>query len=206
MVLKVVNWVHNDKIESYGLERGQLSTQCKYQVIWSWKSQLSTQYKKYRGCLLRASSLSFHWEIPGFQCLMLSCWRLSWKCGFCSFWFLSLPENVFRPKSVVFIKICSFHKDPWISVKICGFVKIRSFHQNPRFLSKSVVFHQNPRFLAFLSELSRGQHQIGILCETKDHLPRKVTPIFEVVSHCNDYQVERNMTSTAHYPRYTCAS
>ena len=28
MVLKGVNWVHNDKIRSYGLERSQLGTQC----------------------------------------------------------------------------------------------------------------------------------------------------------------------------------
>ena len=42
MVLKWVNWVHNTKIGSCGLERSQLSTQCKYQVIWSWKE--STGY------------------------------------------------------------------------------------------------------------------------------------------------------------------
>ena len=51
MVLKGVNWVHNTKIRSYGLERSQLvhndkirsnglersqlGTQCKNQVIWS---------------------------------------------------------------------------------------------------------------------------------------------------------------------------
>ena len=35
MVLKVVNWVHNDKIMSNGLERSNLGTQCKNQVIWS---------------------------------------------------------------------------------------------------------------------------------------------------------------------------
>ena len=51
MVLKGVNWVHNAKIRSYGLEmshrvhndktgangleRSQLGTQCKKQVIWS---------------------------------------------------------------------------------------------------------------------------------------------------------------------------
>ena len=35
MVLKVVNWVHNDKITSNGLERSQLDAQCKNQVIWS---------------------------------------------------------------------------------------------------------------------------------------------------------------------------
>ena len=29
MVLKGVNWVHNDKIRSYGLERSNLCTQCK---------------------------------------------------------------------------------------------------------------------------------------------------------------------------------
>ena len=31
MVLKGVNWVHNDKIRSNGLERSQLDTQCKNQ-------------------------------------------------------------------------------------------------------------------------------------------------------------------------------
>ena len=35
MVLKGVNWVHNAKVRSYGLERGQLDRQCKNQVIWS---------------------------------------------------------------------------------------------------------------------------------------------------------------------------
>ena len=39
MVLKGVNRVHNDKIRvhngSNGLERSQLGTQCKNQVIWS---------------------------------------------------------------------------------------------------------------------------------------------------------------------------
>ena len=29
MVLKGVNWVHNDKIRSYGLERSNFCTQCK---------------------------------------------------------------------------------------------------------------------------------------------------------------------------------
>ena len=35
MVLKGVNWVHNDKIGANGLERSQLGTQCKNQVKWS---------------------------------------------------------------------------------------------------------------------------------------------------------------------------
>ena len=33
MVLKGVNWVHNAKLRSYGLERSQLGTQYKIQVI-----------------------------------------------------------------------------------------------------------------------------------------------------------------------------
>ena len=105
-------------------------------------------------------------------------------------WF-SPKTVVFRPKSAVSIKIHSFHKKPQI------FIKIRSFYQNLWFSSKSAVFIknrsfrpkllifvkirdflENPRFLAFLSELSRGQYQIGILCETKDHLPRKLTPFY----------------------------
>ena len=34
MVLKGLNWVHNDKIGSNGLERTNLGTQYKNQVIW----------------------------------------------------------------------------------------------------------------------------------------------------------------------------
>ena len=40
MVLKGVNWVQNDKIGSNGLERSQLATQCKNQVIWSSKESI----------------------------------------------------------------------------------------------------------------------------------------------------------------------
>ena len=42
MVLKGINWVHNDKIRSNGPERCQLGTQCNNQVIWSSKGQLGT--------------------------------------------------------------------------------------------------------------------------------------------------------------------
>ena len=35
MVLKGVNWVHNDNIRSSGLERSNLGTKCKYQAMWS---------------------------------------------------------------------------------------------------------------------------------------------------------------------------
>ena len=40
MVLKGVNRLHNDKIGSNGLERNQLGTQHKNQVIWSWKESI----------------------------------------------------------------------------------------------------------------------------------------------------------------------
>ena len=40
MVLKGANWVHIDKIMSNGLERSQLGTQFKNQVIWSWKQSI----------------------------------------------------------------------------------------------------------------------------------------------------------------------
>ena len=40
MVLKGVNCVHNDKLRSNGLERGQLGTQYKNQVIWSRKESI----------------------------------------------------------------------------------------------------------------------------------------------------------------------
>ena len=35
IVLKGVNWIHNDKTRSNGLERSQLGTQYINQVIWS---------------------------------------------------------------------------------------------------------------------------------------------------------------------------
>ena len=35
MVLKEVTWLHNDKIRSTGVERGKLDTYCKNQVLWS---------------------------------------------------------------------------------------------------------------------------------------------------------------------------
>ena len=43
MVLKGVNRVHNDKIGANGLERSQLGTQYKNEVIWYWKE--STEYR-----------------------------------------------------------------------------------------------------------------------------------------------------------------
>ena len=43
MVLKGVNWVHNDKIRSNGLERSQLYTQCKIRSYGLEMSHLGTQ-------------------------------------------------------------------------------------------------------------------------------------------------------------------
>ena len=43
MVLKGVNWVHNDKIRSNGIERSQLGIECKIRSYGLEKSQLGTQ-------------------------------------------------------------------------------------------------------------------------------------------------------------------
>ena len=40
MVLKGVDWIHNGKIRSNGLERSQLGTQSKYPVKWSSKESI----------------------------------------------------------------------------------------------------------------------------------------------------------------------
>ena len=40
MVLKGVNWVHNDKIRSNDLERSHLGTQCKNELIWFLKESI----------------------------------------------------------------------------------------------------------------------------------------------------------------------
>ena len=46
MVLKGVNWVHNDKIGSNGLERSQLGTDnAKFRSYGFERSQLGTQWK-----------------------------------------------------------------------------------------------------------------------------------------------------------------
>ena len=43
MVLKGVNWVHTDKLRSFGLERNQWDTQCKVRSYGFERSQLGTQ-------------------------------------------------------------------------------------------------------------------------------------------------------------------
>ena len=40
MVLKGVNWVHNDQIRSNGPEQSQMGTQYKNWVKWSWKESI----------------------------------------------------------------------------------------------------------------------------------------------------------------------
>ena len=70
MVLKGVNWVHNNKIrsnglersqlsiqyknQSYGLERSQMGTQCKNQVLWSWKESIGYTMIKLGDVVLKA--------------------------------------------------------------------------------------------------------------------------------------------------------
>ena len=71
-----------------------------------------------------------------------------------------------------------FHQNLQFSSKSTIFRPKIQFSPKSTFSSKSAIFIKIHSCLPFLSELSRGQHQIGILCETKDHLPRKVTPIF----------------------------
>ena len=44
-------------------------------------------------------------------------------------------------------------------------------------LAKTAVFSQNPHFCLNLQE----DKIYGFLCETKDHLPKKITPIFLIV-------------------------
>ena len=54
MVLKGVNWVHNDKIGANGLERSQLGTQCKNLVIWSGKESIGYTMIKSGQMVLKA--------------------------------------------------------------------------------------------------------------------------------------------------------
>ena len=50
-----------------------------------------------------------------------------------------------------------------------------SFHSTVRIQGGTSFCFENPRISTFLSQTSRGHLSIGILCETKDHLPKKVT-------------------------------
>ena len=86
MVLKGVNRVYNDEIGSNGVERSQLGTQCKNQVICSWKesigwvyndkigsnglerSQLGTQYKNFY-IVYKVDSLKDQFTQLGTQCI-----------------------------------------------------------------------------------------------------------------------------------------
>ena len=138
MVLKGLNWVHNDKIGSNGLKR----------------SQLGTQYK-YRGYLLR--QVVFHFTEKSMDLSV-------WCCPF-EGWVGNVVFVVSEIKSVWKLRFSS---------KSVVFIKIQGFCQNLRFSSKSVIFVKIRDFLPFLSELSRGQHQMW----NERPLPRNVIPIF----------------------------
>ena len=137
MVLKGLNWVHNNKIGSNGLKR----------------SQLGTQYK-YRGYLLR--QVRNLW-ISVFNVVLL---KVELEMWFMQFLRLNLPENCsfhqnlwFSSKSTIFIKICSFFQNPQFSSnlrfssKSTVFIKIHNFHQNPQFSSKSMFFDKSAVFI-----------------------------------------------------------
>ena len=57
MVLKGVNWVHNDKIRLNGIESSQLGIQCKNQVIWSLKGSMGYTMQKSGHMVLKG----FNW-------------------------------------------------------------------------------------------------------------------------------------------------
>ena len=87
--------------------------------------------------------------------------KVELEIWFLQFLSLNLPEN------------CGFHQNLQFSSKSAVFIKLHGFHQNHSFC-------QNPRFCHFSLSFQEDnlKTKIGILCETKDHLPRKVTPIF----------------------------
>ena len=60
------------------------------------------------------------------------------------------------------------------SCRFSVFIKICSFYRNPQFLPKSAVFGICVRAVKRITS-------IGILCGTKDHLSNKVIPIFHMV-------------------------
>ena len=102
---------------------------------------------------------------------------------FLQFLRLNLPEIGVFIKIHSFHQICSFHQNLQILSKSTVFVKICGFHQNLRFSSKSAIFIKIRDFCHF----SPGFQEDNIKCETKDHLPRKVIPIFlDHVTQRND--------------------
>ena len=75
----------------------QLKTHGHNATIWSWRESIGYSIKW--GQMVLKGVISVHREIHGFQCLMLSCWRLSWKWYFLQFQTLNQPKNCgFNPK------------------------------------------------------------------------------------------------------------
>ena len=143
MVLIGVSWVHNDKIRSSGLERTNLGTQYKNQVIWSWKDSIGYTMIKLDQMFLKGVnwvhntnigvtflgkwsfvSLRNPW-ISVFDVVLL---KVELEMWFLQFLSLNLPENhSFHQKCCFYTKICGFHK------KSTVFIKIHGFHQKPQF-------------------------------------------------------------------------
>ena len=62
-------------------------------------------------------------------------------------------------------------------LKTVVFVDLGKNHSFQSKSAKTAVFGQNPQKLHFCLNLQEDNIH-GFLCETKDHLPKKVTPIF----------------------------
>ena len=88
----------------------------------------------------------------------------------------SAQKLQFSPKTMAFSpKNCGFHQNPWFSPKNAVFIKSVVLYL------KICGFHKNWWFFLFLAEISTGKH-LSIYGQTKDHLPRKVTPILYFVA------------------------
>ena len=92
---------------------------------------------------------------------------------------LKLMQPTFQPKTAVFgrkprfLKNCSF-------AKTTVFSKNHGFWLKRRFLVGNCHFYRKlwfSRIFSFLPQISTEKHRSG---QTKDHLPRKVTPTFKL--------------------------
>ena len=174
MVLKGVNRVHNDKIRSKGLERTNLGTQYKNQVIWSWKDSTGYTMIKLDQMVLKGVNWVHNtnigvtflgkWSFISLRNLWISVFdvvllKVELEMWFLQFLRLNLPEN------------CSFHQNPWFSSKSAVFIKICGFHQNLQFSSKSAVFKN----LQFSSKSAIFAISLWAFKRTTSNVKRKTT-------------------------------
>ena len=149
MVLKGVNRVHNDKISSNGLERTNLGTQYKNQVIWSWKDSTGYTIIKLDQMVLKGVNWVHNtnigvtflgkWSFISLRNLWISVFdvvllKVELEMWFLQFLRLNLPENCSFHQNLQFSSNLRFSSKSTVFIKICGFC------QNPQLLSKSVIF------------------------------------------------------------------